>query len=135
MVKTVKKSERQLVLQAWKTVEEVNFSWITHATEFHTVRIKNTEVENFLNKIGRKGKDGEDRISEGAQHLKLCDWLMRKAKPKIPKMTGDDWEASMRTLLSKIFGEKWDKYDPDEEAQNVKEFVAATRKSEAVTEE
>lgn len=88
--------------------EEVVKKYHSYRTDYHKIRVSGTLVENFLNRIERTTKKGP-KFSKEAQHYKMCEFVMKRAKPLEPKMSGSEWEESMKSLLFKIFEERWDR--------------------------
>lgn len=113
-----KKGKGQYTLEAYITREKVSFEWLEYSTDFHTLRVKDTQRDNFLAKINKKDKAGEDMHTTESQHLKMCEWIQQQAKPREPKMSGKEWEASMRALMNEVFDCDWDKYNRDKTPSN-----------------
>jgi len=103
--------EKNKQLDSYFTEEKISFSWFEYSTDFHNLRVKDLTRENFLAKIGRVDKEGGEVNSTEAQHLMMCEWLQIHAKPKLPKMSGVEWEASMNSLMLEVFKEEWDRFD------------------------
>lgn len=106
--------EGQPTLKAWVEPETVTKKYLTYATQWHKIRLSEGAIEGFLKRIGKKTKAGKATYTDKEQHLKMCDFILKRAKVKVEKMDGYEWEMSMRFLLMEVFKEPWDRdYDKD----------------------
>lgn len=104
----------QAILKAWVEPEVVTRKFLNYATEFHKLRVTDTAVDRFLKSIGKISKKGRARYTDKEKHLKMVEFIIKRSKIKATKMTGEQWEASMRSLLLEVFKEPWDRdHDKD----------------------
>lgn len=106
----------QLKIAAFVDDDVVVRKFRCFSTDFIKVRVSSEAVEKFLRALSKKKK-----LSEEARHLKKCEWMMKKVRINSPKVYGDEWEQSVKTLFEKMFEDKWDK-DFDKDGRE-KEFV------------
>lgn len=101
----------QKQLKSYFEEEPITRMYHTYRTDYHKLRITDTRVQTFMRVLGKVSKKGSKRYTDEARHNKMCRFLQDRAKPIIDKMTGEEWEASMRSLFKKIFKEDWDRED------------------------
>lgn len=102
----------QVTLKTFFEEDNVTKTYHIFRTEFHEIRMTNTRVETFLRSIKKNNKAGPVNTRE-EQHMKMCEFVITKARPLVQKMHGVEWEASIRSLLKKVFKEDFDRDDFD----------------------
>ena len=123
MPKAHKEETPQVTLKTFFEEDTVTKNYHVYRTEFHEIRITDTRIDTFLRSIRKSKKDGSDRLTKEDQHLKMCEFVIGKSKPLVQKMRGVEWEASIRSLLKKVFKEDFDR-DDFENRDAVEEHVS-----------
>ena len=103
-----KRLTKQTALKAWVENETVTKKYLKYATEFHSLRVLDSAVENFLNRLGKSTKKGKARYTDKEKHAKMKDFIVRRAKLKTSELRGEEWERSLKSLLWEVFREPWD---------------------------
>lgn len=125
-----KPKERNIAQSSLKTYfkeEEVTKTYHVYKTDFHEVRITNTRIETFLRSIRAHTKKGP-RYSSEKQHMKMCRFVIERAKPTVDKLNGQEYEDSIKSLYKSLFKENYDRDDFD----NTELETDATREKVAV---
>jgi hypothetical protein len=84
-------------------------------------------VEKFFKKIGKTSKKKGARYSDVEKHLLLCEFIIKRSKVKGLKISGADWETSIRTLLFEVFKEDWDKDDNNQATAKIDSEITQGR--------
>jgi len=125
---------KQKLLDVYFTEEVPDYVTRLWETDFHTVKVKSDAFEKFQEQLEKKDRKGNPKHTAEGKHLAKCFWLQKQAKPKVPKMSGEEWERSMRALLKKLLNESWDRTPPDKEVDVGKATADLNEKATAAAE-
>ena len=116
------KDEQPLItLKAFFEEEPVTKMYHRYRTEIHEIKLTDTRIATFLRSINKSDKHGASRFSKEEQFQKMCEFIITRAKPfkHSRKFSGAEWEASMRSLMKRVFKEDWDRDDFDNQLLEV----------------
>lgn len=99
----------QKSLKVYLTEEKPDFITRIYKTDFHSLKVRDKVLERFNAMLERRNRKGNPKYTDEEKHFKRCLWLMRRVSPRESKMSGSDWERSMRSLLKKVFNDDWDR--------------------------
>lgn len=96
----------QKELKGWMDQEEVTKRSLFFRTEFLEVKVTDGTISRMRDTITKMTKKGKAKFTDKEQHQKMVELVIKKAKVRknaIQKITGEDWELSIRRIFEDMF--------------------------------